>query len=148
MGFAVAEASLENGCDVIISSSNPERVANAVERLRSSDPSAAAAATAAAKERISGHACDLGNEETLETNLKALFEKVGKGIEHVVLHGGGWVGVGLVRFVAPLFIGKLAPAYMNPGPSASIILTTGSVAERPVPGWTLVDSYATGLFER
>lgn len=52
---------------------------------------------------------------------------------------------GMVRFFAPLFLGKLAPKYMNPGPASSIIITTGSVSERPLPDWTVVNSYATGL---
>ena len=34
---------------------------------------------------------------------------------------------------------------MNPGPKSSITLTTGGVAERPNPKWTVVNSYATGL---
>jgi NAD(P)-dependent dehydrogenase (short-subunit alcohol dehydrogenase family) len=40
LGFAAAEACVENGCTVIISSSNPDRVAKTVEKLKSSYPSA------------------------------------------------------------------------------------------------------------
>lgn len=52
---------------------------------------------------------------------------------------------GLVRFFAPLFIGKYAPRYLTPGPKGSITITTGAVSERPIPNWTVVNSYATGL---
>lgn len=52
---------------------------------------------------------------------------------------------GLVRFFAPLFIGKYAPKYLSAGPKSSITITTGAVSERPIPNWTVVNSYATGL---
>lgn len=80
IGYAVAEASIENGCTVIISSSNPDRVQKAVQKIQTAYPSA--------KNRISGHACNLGDEATLESNIKQLFEKTGKGIDHVVSTAG------------------------------------------------------------
>jgi NAD(P)-dependent dehydrogenase (short-subunit alcohol dehydrogenase family) len=52
---------------------------------------------------------------------------------------------GLVRFFAPLFIGKYAPKYLSAGPKSSITITTGAVSERPIENWTVVNSYATGL---
>lgn len=52
---------------------------------------------------------------------------------------------GLVRFFAPLFVGKYAPKYLTPGPKSTITITTGAVSERPMPNWTVVNSYATGL---
>ena len=52
---------------------------------------------------------------------------------------------GMVRFFGPMLVGKIAPAYMNKGPESSIVLTTGAVSERPIPDWTVVGSYATGL---
>lgn len=142
---------LRTGCTVIISSSNPERVQKAVTSLQSSYPSV--------KDNITGHACNLGDEDNLENNVKTLFENVGKGIDHVIHTAGDSLAVlklpdlemtklkaaGMVRFYAPLFIGKYAPAYMNPGPKSSITLTTGAVSERPIPDWTVVGSYATGL---
>lgn len=151
IGYGVAEASLENGCTVVISSSNPDRVQKAVERLQTAYPSA--------KGRISGHACNLGDEASLEGNIKQLFEKTGSGIDHVVHTAGDSLATmklkdidintvkkaGLVRFFAPLFIGKIAPQYMKAGPASSIIITTGAVSERPIPDWTVINSYATGL---
>ncbi|KAL9532334.1 Short-chain dehydrogenase/reductase [Sphaerulina musiva] len=153
IGYGVAEACLENGCNVTISSSNDTRVQQAVAKLSAAYPSAAA------QNRIRGFACNLGEEKTLEAEVKRLLELVGNGIDHVVhtagdglatmkLEGIEMEGVkkaGMVRFFAPLFLGKLAPKYMNPGPASSIIITTGSVSERPLPDWTVVNSYATGL---
>ena len=52
---------------------------------------------------------------------------------------------GMVRYFGPLMVAKHAPKYLNPGPASSIILTTGSVSEKPIPGWAAVNGYATAL---
>ena len=146
----MAEALLENGCTVIISSSNPDKVGKKVSILQSSYPSA--------KDRISGHACDLGDGATLENNIKTLFEKVGK-LDHVVYTAGDSLAInpienlkienmhkaGNVRFFGPLLVAKYAAKALSGGPKSSIILTTGAVSERPIANWTLINSYATGL---
>ncbi|KAK3073302.1 hypothetical protein LTR53_005254 [Teratosphaeriaceae sp. CCFEE 6253] len=153
IGFGVAEALVENGSVVIISSSNPDRVQKTIERLTSAYPSA--------KSRISGHACNLGDQATVEDNIKDLFETVAKDekLDHVVYTAGDalaqmsiteidmpkLIKAGMVRFFAPLLVGKIAPAYLNAGPKSSIVLTTGSVSERPRPNWSAIGSFATGL---
>ncbi|QIW94757.1 hypothetical protein AMS68_000275 [Peltaster fructicola] len=150
IGFCVAEASLESGATVIVSSSNPDRVEKAVKRLQQSYPSAAS--------KISGHAADLGTEDTLDASVKALLEKCGK-LDHIIHTAGDSLAqlslesaelsqikqAGMVRFFAPLMIGKHARQYLNPGLESSLIITTGSTSERPFPGWTIITSYATGL---
>lgn len=136
---------------MIISSSNPDRVQKAISKLQSSYPSA--------KDRITGHVCNLGDSATLESNIAQLLKTIGPGIDHVIHTAGDSLAVkplseismsfiqaaGLVRFFAPMFIGKYAPKYMTPGPKSSITLTTGGVAERPRPDWTVINAYATGL---
>jgi len=52
---------------------------------------------------------------------------------------------GMVRFFAPMLLGKLLPAHIRPGPDSSYTLTTGAVSEHPIPDWSVVGSYATGL---
>jgi NAD(P)-dependent dehydrogenase (short-subunit alcohol dehydrogenase family) len=52
---------------------------------------------------------------------------------------------GQVRFIAPLLVAKIGSRYLNKGPESSIILTAGIVAEKPIPGWSVVASYAAGL---
>ncbi|RSL86412.1 hypothetical protein CEP52_015812 [Fusarium oligoseptatum] len=67
VGYAVAEASVEQGAAaIIISSSNSGRVESSVARLQRSYPSKA--------ERISGVACNLAQEDKLETNIVALLD--------------------------------------------------------------------------
>jgi NAD(P)-dependent dehydrogenase (short-subunit alcohol dehydrogenase family) len=52
---------------------------------------------------------------------------------------------GMVRFFAPMLLGKLLPKYLRPGPASSYTITTGAVSEHPIPDWSVVGSYATGL---
>lgn len=138
-----------------ISSSNPDRVAAAVSKLQTAYPSA--------KSRVSGHACNLNDEATLESNLAALLDKTtsnaSKPLDHVIYTAGDALAAvkigdadmafikqaGMVRFFAPMLLGKLLPAHLRPGPSSSYTITTGAVSEHPIPDWSVVGSYATGL---
>ncbi|KAI7113858.1 hypothetical protein KC352_g34858, partial [Hortaea werneckii] len=107
IGYGVAEALVENGCTVIISSSNPDKVQTTIDRLKKSYPSASP--------RISGQACNLGDQTTLESNVAKLFDQVGT-LDHVVYTAGDALAMlpiqditmdkliqaGMVRFYAPL----------------------------------------------
>ena len=146
----MAEALVEYGATVIVSSSNPQRVEKTISRLQEAYPSA--------KSRISGHACNLGDEDTLEPNIVELLDKVGK-LDHIVHTAGDALATlsidqidvakmkkaGMVRFFSPLLVAKHAPKYLTGGPNSSITLTTGAVSERPTPGWSMIGSFATGL---
>ena len=150
IGFGVAEASLEHGATVIISSSNVKRIQDAVQQLQASYPSA--------HDRVSGHQCDIGDPETQEANLRQLLDKCGK-LDHIAWTASDSLAIksisevdvdfirkaGTTRFIGPIILGKLAPKYLSPGPTSSITFTTGSVSERPVPNWGVINSYATGL---
>ncbi|KAK4561295.1 hypothetical protein LTR86_004612 [Recurvomyces mirabilis] len=155
IGFGVAEALLEHGAHVIISSSNPDRVNSTLEKLLKDYPSA--------KSRLSGYPCNLGEQASLDENVKKLFEESTKGVggklDHVVYTAGDSLAMipigevttetaikaGMVRFFGPLIVAKHAPTYLNPGPKSSLVLTTGSVSERPRPNWSVIGSFATGL---
>ncbi|KAK0310153.1 hypothetical protein LTR82_014976 [Friedmanniomyces endolithicus] len=155
IGYGVAEACLENGSIVTISSSNQSRIDQTIAKLQAAYPSA--------QSRITGHACNLGDQSTLETNLETLLKTVApsdsKKLDHIVFTAADplavmkvadltlpkLVSAGLIRFFAPLLLAKHAPTYLNPGPSSSITLTTGSVSERPRPDWSAIGAFATGL---
>ncbi|CAK4034871.1 Hypothetical predicted protein [Lecanosticta acicola] len=153
IGYAAAEACLENGCHVTISSSNPDRIQRAITKLQTTYPSF--------QTNIQGHACDLSDPANLETNLLLLLDRTSQAgkIDHIIHTAGDSLAVlkleelsmdtvyaaGQIRFFAPLFLAKHAPKFLAPGPKASITLTTGAVSERPIPNWTVVNSYATGL---
>lgn len=141
---------MENGCEVIISSSNPSRVEQTVKKLQQSYPSQSS--------NVSGHACNLGDEKLIEKNIVDLLEKSGK-IDHIIYTAADALAqmpldtidiekiqkAGLLRFFGPLLVGKHAPKYLTPGPKSSITLTTGGVSQKPIPNWTVIGAYATGL---
>ncbi|KAK4989787.1 hypothetical protein LTR50_002961 [Elasticomyces elasticus] len=150
IGYGVAEACLEHGAHVTISSSNPARIDAAIKKLQSTYPSCSS--------KISGHVCNLGDESTLEDNVKELFGKVGK-LDHIAYTAGDSLAIlplarasmvqirqaGMVRFFAPLMVAKHGVGALARSPSSTITLTTGSVAERPIPDWTIIGSYCAGL---
>ncbi|TKX20784.1 hypothetical protein C1H76_7172 [Elsinoe australis] len=153
IGYGVAEACLEHGASVTISSSSQSRVDNAVSKLLSSYPSA--------KSRLAGHAYSMADQSTLESNIVSLLDKAtssGK-LDHIVWTAGDPLAImplseltiekvqqaGMVRFFGPLMMGKHATKHLNPGPESSITLTTGSVSERPIPGWAAPAGFATAL---
>jgi len=155
LGYTAAEACIEHGAYVTISSSNPTRISTAISKLQAAYPSVSS--------RISGHACDLGSEDLLESNITSLLSAATNNntlkLDHVVYTAGDPLAMmsladasiakikqaGCVRFFGPLMVGKLAPAYMNTSSRSSITLTTGSVSQKPNPGWTIVGAFATGL---
>ncbi|EXJ67145.1 uncharacterized protein A1O5_09792 [Cladophialophora psammophila CBS 110553] len=153
LGFGLAEALLEhNVAHLYIASSRQQRVDSAISRLRSAYPDS--------KTAITGLACNLGDEASLEANIKSLFSQIGRTLDHVVFTAGDPLAAkplaeidyvfmkqaGMVRFFAPFFVAKEAVPYLAPGPASSITLTTGSVSEKPLPNWAVVASYASGLY--
>lgn len=157
IGLGLAEALLEFGARVTISSSNLQRLSSAVEQLGKSYPSAASA------KRIHSHACDLGDAATLESNIEALFAHVTATapLNHVVFTAGEPLktvplqsldmaqaqAMGTVRFFAPLLVAKHASRALPASPAASITLTSGQAGDKPpMAHWPLVAGYAAGLF--
>ncbi|KAL3418836.1 short chain dehydrogenase [Phlyctema vagabunda] len=147
IGLGVAEGALASGASVTISSSNPKRVESAVAGLKEAFPSS----------KIAGYVCDL-SKPSLEQDIEALFEKTGK-VDHIVFSAGDKlasmpitsltleqiVAAGQVRCFAPMLVAKVGRKYLSPGPTSSITLTTGTVSQRPNPGWVVPGTFATGL---
>jgi len=147
IGFSVAEAILESGGFVTISSSSTTRVQSSISKLQSSYPSG----------KITGFVCDL-SKPSIEADIEELFKQTGK-VDHIVFTAGdklaampvqeitleGIQKAGQIRFAAPLLVAKVGSKYLNQSSDSSIILTTGSVAEHPIPNWSVVAGYAAGL---
>lgn len=141
---------IENGGHVVISSSSQKRVDDAISRIQKAYPTSG--------KNASGYAYDMGTKDTLESNIVALLEKCGK-LDHMVWTAGDAlaaapldkvdmdfvVQAGMVRFFGPLMMAKHAPEYLKSSPESSIVLTTGSVSEKPIPGWSAIAGFATGL---
>ena len=146
----MAEAAVENGATVIVSSSNAARVERAVSKLQEAYPSSSA--------RISGYPCNLNDEETLESNVVQLLDNVGTGIDHIIHTAADPISVtpladadfkhikqaGMIRFFSHLMLGKHAAKYLKGGRESTLTLTTSGVSERPMPGWAVVNGYITG----
>jgi NAD(P)-dependent dehydrogenase (short-subunit alcohol dehydrogenase family) len=156
IGFCVAEASIESGATVVVSSSRQAKIDTTIERIKSSYPDCGA--------RISGHACDLANTETLKQNLEALLRFAtsdGKDkLDHVVFTAGDsfavknlvdttvdWIQkLGTVRFVAAVLLGKLlVPRYMTSNAESSITLTGGVNTTKPRAGWSVLAGWGAAI---
>lgn len=157
IGLAVAEACIEHGALVAISSSNPSRVEAAVEKMKTAYPSKTS--------NIYGFTVDLSQPSTLETELASLLSstvtKISKNgkLDHVIFTAGdalatipladmsyeNIVKAGQIRFFAPLLLAKFLPKYLEQSHRSSYILTTGSISERPMKDWSVIAGYGAGL---
>ena len=150
IGFGVAEAAIENGAQVVLSSSNPAKLSHATSRLQSTY------VEETTRTRVISHACDLSDSNKLEDNLRNLFESiVPPKINHVVFTAGDALKLpslaeldvktihqtGLVRFVAPCLIAKLIPKYMDLSTENSFNFTGGSNTWKPGPGWAMFSGW-------
>jgi NAD(P)-dependent dehydrogenase (short-subunit alcohol dehydrogenase family) len=149
IGFAVASALIEEGATVIVSSSSATKVDQSVARLN--DASTQYNADPA---RVSGAALDLTGPEA-EASIAAFFAKIGT-LDHVVFTAGSFtpaiplaettaaniIEEASVRFTGALLVAKAAARHLVPG--GSIILTTGTVSERPIAGWAARGGFAAG----
>ncbi|EYE91745.1 oxidoreductase, short chain dehydrogenase/reductase family [Aspergillus ruber CBS 135680] len=147
IGYGVARRCLVEGANVHIASSNVSRVSESIDSLKQLFPDA----------HVTGHVCDLGGQD-VEKRLEKLLTTV-RPLDHLVFTAGDNISIkslkdidldtihraGHVRFFVPLLLGKLAPRFLRPGFRSSFTLTTGSLSEKPLPNWSLVAGYATGL---
>ncbi|PNY29984.1 Uncharacterized protein TCAP_00105 [Tolypocladium capitatum] len=149
MGFAVAKLALAEKANVIIASSNKDKVDGAVKRLKGDSRSG----------QVAGYTVDLGGED-VEAQLEKLFTEATKAgpLDHVVYTAGKGqspaladtdlataVSMARLPVVVPLFIGKIAPKFLKSGYTSSITFTGGAVAEKPVPGYGVLAAFVAGL---
>ncbi|PWY65391.1 NAD(P)-binding protein [Aspergillus eucalypticola CBS 122712] len=157
IGFCVAEAALEHGADVIISSSHAAKVTKSIARLQDAYPELTGRAQA-----VSGYPCDLADSAALEANLTRLLEQATDGgkrkLHHVAFTAGNALqlpalqdlavdavhAAGTVRFLAPTILAKILPQYMDRSPDNSFTVTGGAAAQRPSAGWSVMAAYAAG----
>jgi NAD(P)-dependent dehydrogenase (short-subunit alcohol dehydrogenase family) len=132
IGLAVAEQAASQGANVVIASSNAERVQKAVESLG---------------RHAQGHTVDLTDEPAVET----LFTKLGA-FDHLVFTAGDSLhlhdlaatdlqqarGAFELRYWAALAAVKYGSKSIRKG--GSIVLTTGVAGQRPHKGWVVAAS--------
>lgn len=129
IGLAVAKAALEQGAELIVISSNQQRVDQTVAQLGAN---------------AQGHAANL----TDEAQIQALFDQIGH-FDHLVFTAGEALLLGEVavtsleavrrafelRYFGALAAVKYATSLIRPG--GSIVLTTGIVSLRPGKGTSM-----------
>ncbi|MDI1493060.1 MAG: hypothetical protein OHK93_004844 [Ramalina farinacea] len=153
IGYAVAEASLEHGANVIISSSSPpaSTLPSPPSANSTHPPPPPATRTASG---------DIPATSPPPTLLAQACPAEEEKLDHIVFTAGNRLAIGAlkdisldaihtagqVRFAGPLLLAKLAhPRYLAPGPRSSITLTTGVVSEKPIADWALNGGYGAGL---
>jgi NAD(P)-dependent dehydrogenase (short-subunit alcohol dehydrogenase family) len=134
IGLAVAEQASSQGADVVVVSSNPDRVQKGVQSLGG---------------RAQGQAADLSDEGA----IAALFQKLGP-IDHLVYTAADSLQLNELaatdltqarrafelRYWSALAAVKYATPHIRKG--GSIVLTTGIAGRRPHKGWVVVASVA------
>jgi NAD(P)-dependent dehydrogenase (short-subunit alcohol dehydrogenase family) len=132
IGFAVAEQASTQGAQIVIASSNPERVQKAVEKLEGN---------------AQGHALDLSDESAVEI----FFANLGA-FDHLVFTAGDQLHLNdlaatdlqqarrafELRYWAALAAVKYGSKNIRKG--GSIVLTTGIAGQRPRKGWVIAAS--------
>lgn len=157
MGFCVAEAAIEHGANVVISSSNQSKLDKTVARLKEAYP------TQTEKQTITTHVCDLSDSANLDANFEALFQVATVGgtikLNHVVTTAGDALSLpplsGItseivqksmhVRFVAPAVMAKYIEKYVEKSPASSFTMTGGVRGRKPAPGWSLATSVSVAV---
>ncbi|KAK4443803.1 NAD(P)-binding protein [Podospora aff. communis PSN243] len=150
VGFGVAQAALQFGASVIISSSNPTKITRSLDRLRAGHP------TFAPGQTISGQACDLANSSTLEANLASLLDFATENgklkLNHVVFTAGDAIAPvplaqitpeditrqSQIRFHGAVMLAKLLPKYIHVEAESSITFTGGTNTDKPMAGWSVI----------
>lgn len=151
IGFGVAEAALEYGVDVVISSSNQSKLDKAIDRLHAGiNPTNAPS--------ISSVICNLADAATLKENITAALEAATEGrtclLDHVVFTAGSPIKLTalpdmtveavqethFVRVVAPTILASVLPNYIHRTAASSFTLTSGVNNYRPGPGWAVLAS--------
>ncbi|OAG37381.1 hypothetical protein AYO21_08458 [Fonsecaea monophora] len=150
VGISVAQALIEFGASIILTSSRESKVKEVCTQLAHDYPDA--------KGRISGYPCDLASF-TVEENIEDLFKKVCD-VDHIVYMAGDrlpmipleditiekWYKCSQVRTIAAILVVKIGVRFMKKDRHSSIVLTGGSISEKPIAGgWSMLALIGAGL---
>ncbi|KAJ5761809.1 Glucose/ribitol dehydrogenase [Penicillium nucicola] len=155
IGASVAQLAVEQGVRVSIASSNPARVANAVAKIRSQSPETIP------NTQIRGFTIDLAQpdvEQRLEQLLADATADASELLDHIVVTAGKpatrplastdrnyLFGQAQLILIVPILVAKLAPRFLKPSYTSSVVLCGGRLGDRPIKGWPTGAAYAAGL---
>lgn len=167
IGFAVASLAVEHGAYVIVASSQSSNVESALQRLRNKYSESAAL--------VAGTTCDIGNQETLESNVLDLLNKATSPdlfpssssssskvlLSHIVFTAGdlfppeimnlstitvpGIQAANTVRLLAPLILAKHVNSYIHVSAASSLTLTSGTNTKKPMKGWAVAAALGSSI---
>ncbi|KAF7562791.1 hypothetical protein G7046_g1313 [Stylonectria norvegica] len=156
IGYAVAENALEHGAEIILSSSNQNKVDKAIARLQQH-----VKAAGLPERHISGKACNLADPALIEDSVQNLLEfatKDGK-LDHVVFTAGDALKIeglekvtvetihqiAMVRVTGAIIVAKYLSKYINQSVRSSYTVTSGTMLWRPSPGWSVMAGAVGGI---
>ncbi|GIK07331.1 hypothetical protein Aspvir_002993 [Aspergillus viridinutans] len=172
LGFAVARAALEHGASVLVASSRPEKVQSALSRLRTFYPDEQFTARIAGTTVDLGNESTLeANILALldKATQPALFPSTPSPnaidgrvlLDHIVFTAGDALKIlpptdpaldptyiralTTVRLLGSIMLAKHVPAFMAQSARSSLTLTSGAVAMRPLPGYSVGAMLANAL---
>ncbi len=148
IGFGVAKHILETTrANVVVASSKQERVDKAIKGL--SDISGT--------DRVKGYVLDVSDSSNLQSSVAAFYDKIGAFNHLVWTAGDGFSFMTIetfsreaaekifnIRYWAMLECIKQGIPRMPRSRESSITFTSGTIAQRPSPGWVLVGSGVAG----
>ncbi|KAM5347287.1 hypothetical protein ACJ41O_010292 [Fusarium nematophilum] len=157
-GFAVAEAAIEHGAQVIISGSNQDKLDRAVSRLAEQYPDTKPGQVASA-------AINLADLESLDSRLHSLLGQVTSGgtkkIHHIVFTADATGAVPYLDKVTPEDVEQVlrlrvfsasilakviaGTEYLGRSADTSVTFTNGVNGHKPVKGWSLPGMASTAL---
>ena len=149
LGYAAAEAAIEAGASVIISSSQTSRIEASVARLVAAYPSA--------RSRVTGYPCDL-KTAAVRSQISTFFDQVGE-VDHIIYTAGDelvmdpvreityerLIQAGQIRFVAPMMVASVGVGFLKKSAESSITFTAGILVDKPRAGWSVPAAWATGM---
>ncbi|PKX91067.1 oxidoreductase, short chain dehydrogenase/reductase family [Aspergillus novofumigatus IBT 16806] len=164
LGFAVARAALEHGASVLVASSRPEKVQSALSRLRTFYPDeqftsriAGTTVDLGDESTLEANVLTLLDKATQPDLFPSTADTSGKSekvlLDHIVFTAGDALKIlpptdptldpayiralTTVRVLGGLMLAKHVPSYMAQSARSSLTLTSGAVAVRPPPGYSV-----------
>ncbi|KAI0862930.1 oxidoreductase [Xylaria cubensis] len=159
IGRGVVEAAIESNARVTLVGSSQQSADSAVSSIKAEYPSA----------QLVGLGCDL-SQPTIDKDLDALLTRAAEltgEIDHIVFTAADNLTLGKLedltpdaalkaahmRFLAPVMVGKAAKKHLagatsgapGKGKDKSLVLTTGSIASKPNPGWSVIAFFGAGI---
>ncbi|KAI0521594.1 short-chain dehydrogenase [Xylaria bambusicola] len=163
IGRGIVEASLESGARVTLAGSSQTSADTAVKSIKAEYHNT----NNTTGQHLLGLSCDLSAQDSTESALETLLATAAARngeVDHVVYTAADSLSLGdlqavtpatalkaaHMRFLVPVLVGKVVERYfsraeMKGRGDKSLVLTTGAIASKPAPGWSVIAYFAGGI---